>query len=79
MDSIVWTKDVKRARFLKAFASLSLSATLLPVPSASWQVNAQKRLTPRFLAPLTLLPILKLLCASLLVIYEKRKLNLLLT
>ena len=47
------SRDVKRARFLNAFASLSFSATLLPLLSASWRNKTHTRSTPRILAPPT--------------------------
>ena len=50
---MVLSRDVKRARFLNAFASLSLRVTLLPLLSASRHSKAQKRSTLRILAPLT--------------------------
>ena len=45
-------RDVKRARFLNAFTSLSLTVTLLPLLKASGHNKAERRSTPRILAPL---------------------------
>ena len=51
------TKFINQGRqtreIINAFASLSFSATLLPVPSASGHYKTQKRSTLCFLAPLT--------------------------
>ena len=49
----VLARGVKRARFLNAFGSLSLSVTLLPLQNTFWQYMALTCSIPRILAPAT--------------------------